>query len=818
MIRDYWNSTSPSAGATALDLSECFAKPLPTMAVLLAMVILLSACGGGGGGGGGVGGSGGNDDAGGDTGNSDTGNSDTGNVDDNSNPPIDFQAQAETIADRYRSRSEFSSQGGLSRIRADRAYAHVELATGSGVGMGKGVTIGILDTGIDLDHPAFVTTPSDPDKNRKISRQFLFLPSVSVEDGSKFSHGTAVAGVAAGGRNIGLSRSAHGVAWNANLAVFAIPLGTREPNYVYRPTNLAFSGVRGLSHWFSTPLAWRGSDGERVDVLNLSFGIAGLIEGYSEAELRTHLGAIIQVMAQGGVAEKTIFVWAASNDHGHICDAGAECVNGRVNATSPSVLSGLPAMISELRGHVIAAVSVGRDGEISHFSNRCGIAAEWCLAAPGEGLLAPYFGPTSSTNDTEIREYRRVSGTSFAAPMVSGGLALMKQLFRDQLSNTALVSRLMATANKSGRYADEDLYGQGLMDLGAATTPVGQTTLAFGNRVGGPGGNLKMSSVTLSNAFGDGLAQSFAGREIVSFDSLGAPFWFDLGGFASTARIPSMGRQLKSFMAQTPAAPGTETRRTAFFAGPRKAGSDRWRLGFLETPTGVEGGHFALARYANTLTFTGLGDLAATAFSTEGLSWQAPTSGVALSWRPSDTWVGLRAGWLAERESLLGSSSKGAFGRLSSDSAFVGVDVNTEVDGWHLGANAEVGVVTATPHRGLITDVSPATTGAFAFRATRPFSDGRQLQFSVSQPLRVESGRATLSVPIGRTKDGQVARQSVVADIAPTGRQIDVTAHWRQSLSADGELRLGAVWTHNPGHSAAKDSDFSLLAAWRTAF
>ena len=801
MIRDYWNSTSPSAGATALGLSGCFAKLLSTMAVLLAMVILLSACGGGGGGGG-VGGS--------------DGNSDTGNVDDNSNLPIDFQAQAETIAGRYRSSSEFSSQWGLSRIRADRAYAHVELATGSDVGMGKGVTIGILDTGIDLNHPAFVTTPNDPDKDRKITEQLL--PGVIDEDGTSSSHGTAVAGVAAGGRNVGLSTSAHGVAWNANLAAFAIRLGSRDENYVYRPADLATSGVGGLGHWFSTPLAWRGSDGERVDILNLSFSIAGNIEGYSETELRIHLGTIIQTMAQGGTAEKTILVWAASNDHGETCDAGAECVNGQVNATSPSVLAGLPAKIRELRGHVIAVASVGEDGEISHFSNRCGIAAEWCLAAPGESILAPHFGPTSRTNSTVIRSYRRVNGTSVAAPMVSGGLALMKQLFRNQLSNTALVSRLMATANKSGRYANRSLYGQGLMDLGAATTPVGQTTLAFGNRVGGPGGNLKTSSVALSNAFGDGLVQSFAGREIAAFDSLGAPFWFDLGGFASTARIPSMGKQLKNFMAQTPAVPGMETRQTAFFAGPRKAGSDRWRLGFLETPTGVEGGHFALAKYASTFTFTGQGGLAATAFSTEGLSWQAPTSGVALSWRPSDAWLGLRAGWLAERESLLGSSSKGAFGRLSSDSAFVGVDFNTKVDGWHLGANAEVGVVTAKPHNGLITDVSPATTGAFAFRATRPFSDGRLLQFSVSQPLRVESGRATLSVPIGRTKDGQVTRQSVVADIAPTGRQIDVAAHWRQSLSAVGEFRLGAGWTHNPGHSAAEDSDFSLLAAWRTAF
>ena len=57
--------------------------------------------------------------------------------------------------------------------------------------------------------------------------------------------------------------------------------------------------------------------------------------------------------------------------------------------------------------------------------------------------------------------------------MVAGGLAIMKQLFRGQLSNTDLVSRLFATANKTGIYADRTIYGQGLMDLDAATNPWG---------------------------------------------------------------------------------------------------------------------------------------------------------------------------------------------------------------------------------------------------------------------------------------------------------------------------------------------------------
>lgn len=771
-----------------------------TAALLLATAMFASACGGGGGGGGGVG----------------------GGTNDTSAPPpdSDFQARADTIASRYRSSGEFSSQWGLGRTRADRAYAHLELALGSGVSAGKGVTIGIVDSGIDLSHPAFITRAGDPDKDRTITRQYL--PGALIEDGSSVSHGTAVAGVAAGGRNVGLPGSAHGVAWNANLAVFAVRLGTQGPDYVYRPTDFSIftPGDRaGLNQWFSAPLA------AGVDILNLSFSLAGLIEGYSESTLRANLGDIIRTMAQSGASEKTILVWAASNNHGETCLPGpAECKqdaggNWRVDATSPSVLAGLPAKISELRGHVIAVVSVGQNGAISSFSNRCGIAADWCLAAPGEDILAPYFGPASESDSTVVRGYRRFSGTSVAAPMVSGGLALMKQLFRGQLSNTSLVSRLFATADKSGRYADRGTYGQGLMDLGAATAPVGQAVLTLGDRVGDPGGTLQTSGIVLGGAFGDGLAQSLAGREIAAFDSLGAPFWFDLGRFAASVRIPSLGERLKDFMAPaSPSASGAETLQTPSFAESRKAGLGRWRLGLLEAPAGIRGGHLGLARHSNTFTYTGWKDLAATAFSTEGLSWRAPASGAVLSWRPSGAWAGLRAGWLMERKSLLGSSARGAFGSLSSDSAFVGFSADGSVDGWRLGANAEVGLAAVKPRSGLIADVSPVATGAFAVHATRPFSGDRLFQFSVSQPLRVEHGRATLSVPVGRTKGGGVLRRSVAADIAPTGRQIDVMAHWRQPLTRMGELRLGAVWTHDPGHRAAEGSDLSFMVGWRSPF
>ena len=187
------------------------------------------------------------------------------------------------------------------------------------------------------------------------------------------------------------------------------------------------------------------------------------------------------------------------------------------------------------------------DYEIASFSNRCGIAADWCLAAPGVRVRAAYFGPDPNDSSPGARGAYNANGTSFAAPMVTGGLVVMKHYFRDQLSNTALVARLLATANKQGIYADRAILGQGLIDLGAATTPVGVTSVALGDRVDGrPGDNLAGTRFALGDPLGDGLTQSLAGLEIVAFDSMGAPFWFHLDDFAGAAPGPPAAARLRA--------------------------------------------------------------------------------------------------------------------------------------------------------------------------------------------------------------------------------------------------------------------------------
>ena len=672
------------------------------------------------------------------------------------------------------------------------------------------MTIGFIDTGIDKDHPMFT--------GKTVSEEFLL--DASDETGADVSHGTAVASIAAGGR-FSHRAATQGVAWGADIAMFAIPLGSGDG--VYRPIPIEALGRFDAEDaaLYEQVLSWR--DGARkVDILNLSFGYQGLIDSYTEQELRDNYASTIAAFAQADADEKTVLVWSAGNSHGDECDPATtdNCRYGALNAVSPSVLSGLPARIEELRGHTIAVAALSpADGGIASFSNRCGIAAEYCIAAPGEDVRFAYFGP-HPVDGPGYRGFADGRGTSFAAPMVAGGLALMKQIFRDQLSNPDLVTRLFETADKNGVYADSAIYGRGSMDLGAAASPVGVLEFPVGENVGQNGFSLQSTRLQPGSAFGDGLQQSLAAQQIMALDGLGAPFWYRLGNFTPAANGLPLTARLRGFLAPEPGWPDPVSASAMARGEPGSepdAAPVTLHIARLETPAEVRGSHLALAEGGVKATLAGQGGLSAAAFTTKGVPGEKPAVGAALNWRRAGLPVGLRAGWIGERETLLGSVGEGAFGELAGDTAFVGVDASTELGRWRVGANAEFGMVTPATRGGLVTRVSSLATSAFALHATRALAGSGALRFSVSQPLRVESGRASLTVPAGRTKAGTVRYSTVPADLAPSGRQMDIAGQWHRPL-AGGELRLGAVYSHRPGHRQAADPELTFLGGWRWEF
>ena len=747
---------------------------------------------------------------------------------------------------------------GLGAVGAAAAYARIAEREGAFTAPGSGVTVGFIDTGLDTGHWEF-------DGSRLAMNIIAGDGDVS---GTSVSHGTQVASTVGARRDGGAPESVerydfHGVAWGARLHMFAINLGSGDRDYEPVTVDYLKDDESGFDPWLTGRLREALRDSHGVDILNMSFSVQGLVENYDADDITDALDDAIAVASQPGRtdADKTLLVWSAGNMHGATCDADAgiaECVDGNVVASSPGVANALPVFVEALRGHAVSVAATRPDGALAWFSNRCGKAAKWCIAAPGRWVSAAYYGPEKDRETGRVlrygaRGYTSVSGTSFSAPLVAGGLAVLKHYFRNQLGNTELLARLYATADVTpdpvadgaqcpawldldGDLSDCELsstHGRGLMDLDAATRPVGTTIIALGSALAGDGAPAPASLLRGGAAAGDALSAAFRGREMAIFDSLGAPFWLDMGGFARAAARPAIGDRLARFTAGGTAtgAPGGAS--VAGGVVDLNLASARLRIG-VNRPGGDadrSDGHASLVpvREGGVSLTLGRGALRASAFAAappRRSHWWAqdtaprPTAaGAELAWAPPDSAFALRLGSVREFESALGATGTGAFGRLESGLVFAGVGARGAVEGWSVAAGAELGVAAPQASRGLVSDVSSLATSAFSVSAERPVRDGGRLRLSLSQPLRVESGRMRLSVPVGRTKHGGVARRLVDAPLSPSGRQLDLAADWRAPVdAAGGEARLGATLSVHPGHAVGDAPELVLLAGYRLPF
>ena len=360
----------------------------------------------------------------------------------------DSTASYVELMTKFTSSAEYINQYGLAMINAAEPYAN-NLS-------GAGTTIGIMDSGIETNHVEL-------DSQNKITTD-------SVLDYSNFSgyraptaddktHGTFVASIAAGDRDESNNpNDIQGVAYNAQIHFIAIPLA--EPDDNYEPVEVTEDNAEdysGLDQAYAS--FYKDFTSRYVTAVNNSYGMQGNIADYEESAVRASFPTVIETIAQQNKINKTIFVWSAGNAGGYS--------DQQVDNSSPEIFPGMVYFIEELQDTSVAVVSVNEEGLIADHSNRCGLAKDFCVAAPGENITGAYVTTEYPENDN----YGTGSGTSFAAPFVSGAVALLTEKFRGQLTGQEILQRIYVTANKEGVYSNSDIYGQGPVSYTHLTLP-----------------------------------------------------------------------------------------------------------------------------------------------------------------------------------------------------------------------------------------------------------------------------------------------------------------------------------------------------------
>ena len=620
-------------------------------------------------------------------------------------------------------------------------------------------------------------------------------------DEQKF-HGTFVTALAVGNRGnvaVGRNPNMHGVAYDAGVYFLEVPLGSPGPPGDYMPTTLVLSDDQDGMELF-TPIIIRA----RGRIINFSFGRSGAISSYTRAEIRRILPRTAAALAQTATAaaDKKIIVWAAGN---------AGRTTERFDA--PEFLAGLGVYFPELRPHVLAVVALDQDGSIADYSNRCGIAKSFCLAAPGSFLLSASF--------EDDAQYFPQSGTSFAAPLVSGSLALLRQYFRGQLGSTELVARLLATADKTGIYANSDTYGAGLVDLDAATRPSGVVSSGF---AGDPGSRpLAGSRITLhGGAFGSALETGLAGVEMVGFDELNAPFPHSAGAWVSRPEARDESRSVMDLPASG-ARLSLALEPDGAVAGGMLGLADGWWLSYGEHGGRMLGAAdeavLGSAGWAPYLSLVrdgpGLGHARA---GGSGVSfalmhgspqfdgYRKPGGrdglGVAVDYRLRRSGLSLQAGAVREGDGFLGTRTAGALGEASAATAFVGLTGKWRLGrDWRLSAAGYLGNTRPQIDHGLLQDAGNLMSSAFSIGAGKAshWRLGDWLGVQLRQPLRVESGRAKLKAAAGRTRYGEIVMAEHDIALAPSGRNVAAAAIYRMPL-AGGLLHSRIGIERHPGH------------------
>jgi hypothetical protein len=463
------------------------------------------------------------------------------------------------------------------------------------------------------------------------------------------------------------------------------------------------------------------------------------------------------------------------------------------------------------------------------------------------------------------------SGTSYAAPTVSGAIALLAQAFPN-LTSAQIVDLLLSSARDLGAAGVDPVYGRGLVDLASAFAARGATSVA--------GTSVPVSMTdngTLSAPMGDA---SLTGLSTLFQDAYGRAYGADLEGTFS--RSYSGGRLWSSLNADGrtagvgygmtgvalsvsgdartgqvgPLAMTDQPQRTArlmagwvvsrlsrdthFAAGfARSSGAliDQMALnnasrflvaeeagssfGFRSTPVYSGAVRQQFGRWGLSIGWD-RGEVLVWSRALRNRSDRMPftSASVSLDRRFGPLSLTVKGSQLSEKETVLGARFGAMFGAPGSVTRQISVDGNfVSPGGWALRGRWQQGWTRISAG-----GVRPASdhliSSAWSFDATRDgmLLSGDRFGLRLAQPVRVASGGLTVELPVAwdyATSSAQTAVRPI--NLAPSGREIDAEALYAVPLWA-GSLSTSVYWRKDPGHFAAAPDDTGAALRFGMAF
>ena len=505
------------------------------------------------------------------------------------------------------------------------------------------------------------------------------------------------------------------------------------------------------------------------DIINYSVGSPDYdFQVSDEALFREYWPAYWAAFTQRDAREKTIMVWSADNE----------------SRDRPSARASLPAREPAVRGHWLA-VAAAEQGQISAISSRCGpLPGDWnpqahgrhyCLTAPGQLRFAePNFNPETDPRDADASFHLEGSfgATSISAPVVSGGIALVMERFRGQLSNREVALRVVNTANNTGIYADAAIYGAGMLDLDAATAPVGEVSTGTASLRAG----IHRTRLATPPAWGR-VGRHLAGREVAGFDEWNAPFWQPAASLFATVPAP------QAILPMPGWDEGFEQRALLSHL--------RW---FGASGAGREDG-LRMTLWGDDFHAAGFrGDFPGSGFAAETDYHAFGFSGAVME--------RLRLGLIVETQTNQGARPAGAFG-AAANSKLVWL---AREHAWPLsfasGAALRLDYLLAAGQpeyaRGAMFNATGSLYSA-ASLALEHRGSATRTRLSLGQPLRAESGRGTLRYAVGRDRAGNWRYEEARFALRPETRELRFQLRHDRPLF-QGQLAIELSYAHNADH------------------